>query len=72
MSFWKNAGQVFLTQDHTDKPVAHTGRSADILRVVVKALEDVKDLTSGKIEVDFGATEATARVQKNFPRIKFA
>lgn len=71
MSFWKNAGRAFITKDHTDQPVVHTGRAADILRVVVEALKDAAELTNGAIVVDFGATKATGHVQRNLPALKF-
>lgn len=70
MSFWKNAGKALITKDFQDEPVVHKGRAANILRVVLKALDDVKDMPNGAIVVDFGNTEASGHVQQNYPKIK--
>jgi hypothetical protein len=70
MAFYRNAGRPFITKDHQDELVAHKGRDADILRVVVEALKRIKNLTHGSITIDFGNTEAKGSVQENLPKLR--
>lgn len=73
MPFYKNAGLAVITKDHADNPVVHTGRAADMLRLVITLLEQIAalGLTHGQLVVDFGSTEAQGHLTQHTPKVKF-